>query len=54
MMGSALLRLPRLTWYRADYEDLFYEQNKTATAVNVLAKSYRHVTLYNPGDYYLR
>ncbi|ORY59419.1 alkaline-phosphatase-like protein [Leucosporidium creatinivorum] len=36
------------------YEDLFYEQNKTKTLVHALSKSYRHVTLYNPGEYVLK
>ncbi|KAM0756285.1 protein tyrosine phosphatase [Meredithblackwellia eburnea MCA 4105] len=36
------------------YEDLFASAAKTPTVVNVLAKSYRHVTLYNPGDYTLK
>jgi hypothetical protein len=36
------------------FEDLFAEQNKTPTAVNVLSKNYRHLTLYNPGEYVLK
>ncbi|KAI5475696.1 alkaline phosphatase [Pseudohyphozyma bogoriensis] len=36
------------------YEDLFAKDAKTPTVVNVLAKSYRHITLYNPGKYTLK
>lgn len=36
------------------YEDLFARDGGNATLVNVLSKSYRHVTLYNPGDYVAR
>ncbi|CEQ39937.1 SPOSA6832_01510, partial [Sporobolomyces salmonicolor] len=36
------------------YEDLFYKDNGTATLVNVLAQDWRHVTLYNPGEYTLK
>ena len=38
----------------AYFEDLFAQDAKTPILVNVLAKSYRHVTLYNPGKYTLR
>ncbi|GAA5868436.1 hypothetical protein JCM8547_006275 [Rhodosporidiobolus lusitaniae] len=33
------------------YEDLFAEKADTPVVVNVLAKDYRHLTLYNPGTY---
>ncbi|GAA5960524.1 hypothetical protein JCM8115_003207 [Rhodotorula mucilaginosa] len=33
------------------YEDLFAEDAKTPTLVNVKAKSYRHVALYEPGEW---
>ncbi|WWC72706.1 uncharacterized protein I206_106670 [Kwoniella pini CBS 10737] len=33
------------------YEDLFAEDAKAPTPVNVLAKSYRNLQLYNPGTY---
>ncbi|GAA5829576.1 hypothetical protein JCM5353_006791 [Sporobolomyces roseus] len=36
------------------YEDLFYQDNKTATLVNVLAQDWRHVALYEPGDYFVK
>ncbi|GAA5900401.1 alkaline phosphatase [Sporobolomyces salmoneus] len=36
------------------YEDLFYSANKTATFVNVVSKDWRHVALYEPGDYYVK
>ncbi|KAK4702536.1 phosphatidate phosphatase LPIN, partial [Phenoliferia sp. Uapishka_3] len=36
------------------FEDLFAKDAQTPTLVNVLAKSYRHVTLYNPGKYTLK
>ncbi|KAL8291314.1 hypothetical protein RQP46_002292 [Phenoliferia psychrophenolica] len=35
------------------YEDLFAQDAKTPVLVNVLAKSYRYLTLYNPGKYTL-
>ncbi|BGP13933.1 hypothetical protein JCM10213v2_001871 [Rhodosporidiobolus nylandii] len=35
------------------FEDLFAEKAGTPTLVNVLAKDYRHATLYNPGEYSL-
>ncbi|GAA6024640.1 hypothetical protein JCM11491_002887 [Sporobolomyces phaffii] len=35
------------------YEDLFYQANKTATLVNVVSQDWRHVALYDPGDYYV-
>ncbi|SGZ22116.1 BQ5605_C022g09432 [Microbotryum silenes-dioicae] len=35
------------TWY----EDLFYQKNNSASLVNVIAKSYRYVSLDHPGDY---
>ncbi|GAA6027002.1 hypothetical protein JCM8097_006030 [Rhodosporidiobolus ruineniae] len=35
------------------YEDLFAQEANTPTLVNVLAKDYRHLTLYNPGEYEL-
>ncbi|KLT39305.1 alkaline phosphatase-like protein [Cutaneotrichosporon oleaginosum] len=38
------------TWY----EDLFAEDAKTPSAVNVIAKSYRNVQLHNPGRYKVR
>lgn len=43
---------PPVTAYNFSYyEDLFARDGDNATFVNVLTKSYRHVTLYNPGDY---
>ncbi|GAA6023709.1 hypothetical protein JCM10207_008758, partial [Rhodosporidiobolus poonsookiae] len=36
------------------YEDLFAEKADTPTLVNVLAKDYRHLTLFNPGTYELK
>lgn len=33
------------------YEDLFAEQARAVTPVNVLAKSYRNVQLHQPGKY---
>lgn len=33
------------------YEDLAAEDAKLPTFVNVLAQTYRHITLYNPGQY---
>ncbi|BGP38008.1 hypothetical protein JCM10449v2_001935 [Rhodotorula kratochvilovae] len=35
-------------------EDLWMQANGTETLVNVLAKSYRHLTLFNPGEYKLK
>lgn len=46
---------PKVESYNFTYfEDLFAKDAKKPTLVNVLAKSYRHVTLYNPGKYTLR
>lgn len=43
---------PKPTAYNFTYfEDLFAQDAKAPTPVNVLAKSYRNVQLYNPGKY---
>ncbi|GAA5851374.1 hypothetical protein JCM9279_001122 [Rhodotorula babjevae] len=36
------------------FEDLFARDNDSATLVNVLARTYRHVNLFNPGEYELK
>jgi alkaline phosphatase len=38
-------------WKFKWYEDLFAEQAKNSTIVNVAAKAYRRVALYEPGEY---
>ncbi|GAA5954478.1 hypothetical protein JCM3765_004468 [Sporobolomyces pararoseus] len=46
---------PNVTSYNFTYyEDLFYKQNNSATFVNVISKDWRHVALYEPGDYYVK
>ncbi|GAA5978887.1 hypothetical protein JCM11641_003603 [Rhodosporidiobolus odoratus] len=44
----------RSTYNFTYFEDLFAEKANTPTLVNVLAKDYRHMTLYNPGQYELK
>ena len=38
-------------WKFSWYEDLFAQDAKNATIVNVASKAYRRVALYEPGDY---
>jgi len=38
-------------WKFSWYEDLFAQEAKNATVVNVASKIYRRVALYEPGDY---
>ncbi|GAA5944718.1 alkaline phosphatase [Sporobolomyces koalae] len=46
---------PTVNSYNFTYfEDLFYKDNNTATLVNVVSHDYRHVALYDPGDYYVK
>lgn len=45
-----MLRCTRLISF-AHSQDLFAQDAKTPTLVNVKAKSYRHVALYEPGEW---
>jgi hypothetical protein len=46
---------PAPTNYSFTYtEDLFARDNRSLTGVNVIAKSYRSVALYEPGKYTVR
>lgn len=38
-------------WNFSYYEDLFAEQDDQSTFVEVAAKAYRHIALYEPGNY---
>ena len=38
-------------WTFSWYEDLFFEESKNSTIVNVASKAYRRIALYEPGDY---
>jgi hypothetical protein len=46
------LKEPKLeTWSFSWYEDLFAEDARTPSVVNVAAKAYRRLALYEPGNY---
>ncbi|BGO97759.1 hypothetical protein RTG_01427 [Rhodotorula toruloides ATCC 204091] len=46
---------PKSSFYNFTYfEDLFAQDAKTPTLVNVVAKDYRHLALYDPGEYELK